>query len=478
MLKPSNLSIGYYLLFAAIILLTAFSLRTIGLSQISIDVDEHFTNRTIEETRFGAGFAEGMRRRLYHMPVYFASLLLYPHNHSDFSLRYPSVLGSILTITLTMRILSHIYHAPRYALLAGIVLAIHGYFLLLSQQARMYPLTNALIAGISYLYLYYLNHPTSRMHWFIAQIMTMIAYLTHVATLIIVIGQGLSWLRLYVQKQASFARILYWATLQLVLIIPAVIWAYLIFDRTTETLYWVPELSIDRIFFVIQTLLLGQFTGAGDIVYWHWLLLAFIPSIAFFGYIQRIKHADYWLGLTLVPIIGIIALTHFKNMYFERYFAVALFAYIIILVLGFKVLGDVLHAKFPAWGYKIILIPITLLIIVVGTAGFLDTQQRKIPIFEHVAAKYIIENGQAGDAIASTRSILQVEHYVGRGRYKIFFQSDPEFKQFMDSGKTTYQRVWIVDNAYIKPVDWLEKLDLTPVVEQDGHTLYLYIVGE
>lgn len=330
-----TMNLPKYLILAVLILLLGYGLRMVDLGSQPLWVDENYTNDTIEETRYGDGFIVGMRARLTHMPVYFASLLIYPDDHSRLSLRFPSVLLSLLVIAMTMRVMTHIYHAPRWALFAGLLLALHATLILHSRTARMYPLTNFLLATSSYIFLRYSTRPAYRAR-IIGYITNAIAYLTHVASFILIPAQGLTKLRDLLQRKISLENVVLWLVLQGGLAIPALLWASLIFNTTFDGLFWIEPPTLIQFPFVLQSLMLGIVSP--DIIHiWWFAIPAFaIPLLAFFRYSHRIRFAEYWLGLTILPMIALFATTPIKPLFHERYFSVAVFAYVLLVVLGLR----------------------------------------------------------------------------------------------------------------------------------------------
>lgn len=341
----------YYLLFAVVVLLVAFSLRMIELSTSPMWIDETYTLDTLQITRSSGDFIAGMRPRLTHMPLYFASLLFYPDEHSLLSIRYPSVLFALLTIAMTMRIMTHIYQSPRWALLTGLTLAIHALFIVDSRSARMYPLGNFLIATASYLFLRY-HKKSSAKHrvQLITYASTALAYLTHIASLTLIPAQGLVKLRQSFNSEITSASIFRWIGLQVLLVLPAIIWAILMFNRTIDGLAWIDRPDVGRVVFVLQTLLLGIFTTDTLPMWWLAIPAFAMPLLLFAMFIRRIQFAEYWLGLTLVPMLGTLLLTPIKPLFHERYFVIALFAYILVAMLGLKALDEqLLSVRYGRW---------------------------------------------------------------------------------------------------------------------------------
>jgi len=340
------MTVSRYLLFAVVILLFGYWIRVHNLNAEPMWIDEEFTWKTIYVSQHGEGFIEGMRARIAHMPLYFASMLLYPGDHSIFSMRYPSVLFGMLTIAMTMRLMTHLYSEPKWALLAGLLLAMNGMFILYSRVARMYPLGNFLIASVSYLYLRYLTQSGYAYgQRLLAYGATFLAYMTHFVTLILIPAQGLVKLRQLRQRQISWLEVFQWMMLHLILVIPLLIWVALIFDRDVPVLGWVDPVNLERVLFVAQTLFLGVFEVETIPFWWIAVPIFIIPLMVYGIRFRRIPHGDYWLGLTLLPVVVLLLFTPIKTIFHERYLSIALFAYVMVVVLGFKSLNDILEGK-------------------------------------------------------------------------------------------------------------------------------------
>jgi len=453
-----------YLVFSILIFLGAFTLRMTALHENSFWLDEALTARTVSITKEHGDFVEGVRERLNHLPLYFASLLFYPGDHSDFSLRYPSVLWSILTIAMTMRILTHLYRFRRYALLAALILAIQSFVITQSRTARMYPMSNFLVVSAAYLFLHNLKFRHDNVwQWRRFIIVSLLAYMTHLATVILIPAQSLVWAYLYLRKQISLKQISQWLILQLLILIPTIAWVVVVFERETTRLTWIGKPDLNRLVLTIHQLFFGQI-DTGSFASDQILLLGILPLI-FFLLALRTKYSIYWAGLTWVPIVGLFVLSQFRPIFHERYFAIVTFAYPITIVLAYNVIDQFLVKRYKTLGSVLMggLIGVYLLIVSLTTMqrfqnGYFSES------FEKQSLEYVLQNSQEEDFLVTSMDRRLVDYYLPNSEIQILdldsFIYDYEQNQALPSN-----RVWlIIDESY--PWDLLADDDQFQLMSQ------------
>ena len=468
------ISVRGYLVLSIVILLGAFTLRIGALSQTSFDIDEVYTMRSVQKALYEEGFVDGVRYQDAHMPFYFASLLMFPTPPNDFSIRFPSVLWSMLAIAITMRIMTHIYRAPWFALFAGLLLSLHVFNIFSARFARMYEMSHAFVAVSSYLYLRYISNPQNRIsNWYGTNLVTMMAYLTHVVTLVLFIGQGIIELRNYLERKTRISHIIIWGILQLVLMLPALVWAVNVFFnyKSTEVWDWIHKPTVNSVLSTLQTLVLGSSTSGTTLVLLPLYIFPFILLCVFF---KHIKHAQYWFGLTLIPIVLLIVISQIKSLFVDRYFSVALFAYIIIVALTYKELLEFVVLR----GERIATILVYGLIgtQIVVTILF-SARMYRIDFFAgnfmKQAIAYINEHGKEGDAVWYDYGSLPqlIEHYLLTDKFNLIDDPLNARDNYLEKGNFSYDRMWILDHRNI----WSET-DLSnnePLYDYRGTRVYL-----
>ncbi len=435
-----------YLLCALVILLGAYAIRTVAIAHTSFHIDEMFTWRTVQIAVFNDSLYDGVQERKIHMPLYFATLLAYPEPHGEFMVRYPSVLWGMLLIGAAMRIMTHIYRAPRFALLLGIMIAFHLFAIEHARQARMYSMSQALIAIFSYLFLRYVSrHHRQTTIWYSAHIVSMMAYLTHVANFVLLSGQALTWFRIVIQRRSKFKQALFWATLQIILLVPALVWINHTFQINEERLAWVPEPTVNYVLNGFESIVFGNALP-------HPILLSIliIPLLGFILRIRHILHAEYWVGLSVIPFVGLVLLSQLRSVFVARYLGVALVAYIIILILGYKALWDYCPTRFRRLARFVIgaLIGIHLIILSMFTyqgyqnGYFSNNYMRQVSV-------YVNEHIQDGDAIVYASQTLLSAHFYDSRRFELVQDIERYHEMYIEEQQFPHDRVWvIVDNNF------------------------------
>jgi uncharacterized membrane protein len=474
MIKSHSLPV--YLALSVLIFLLAFVLRITAIHENSFFSDEITTAITIEMLEDGETFFEAMKIHLHHMPLYFASLNIYPGENTPLSLRYPEVLWGMLTIAMTMRLLSHIYGLRRYSLLAGLILAIHAYMIIRSRDVRMYALGNFLMVTVSYLFFRYINSPQDEnpnVHRFVSYITSIFVYLTHIGALILLPAQFLilGWLAL--KRQLRIQTIGHWMVLQALVFLPALLWIIFGFHEAETGLDWIPQVSVERVIYVMNQL----FVGGRNEQNFAWYMVFILPSIiGFIVCFKHIKYAGYWVGLTAIPFMGLLFVSLFHSLFHERYLSIALFAYIVIMILGYKALDDFLIKRFKVAGKVIMWLIIGVHLINLALPTLTRFQDNYFATnYAKYVLNYVQENGKGGDYVVTSYYHILPIYYIDTtklwyvwgqwGTYK--FVQDYEETQIMPA-----DRVWIVagDDSSLKQLS--EKYDFNPVYRHGDATVY------
>lgn len=471
-------SLRVYLYLSVLIFLLAFVLRITALHENSFWVDEAFTARVAVTAGNTDQFVEDIRLQLTHMPLYFASFLWYPGEHTDFSVRYLSMIWGLLMIAVTMRIISHFYGLRGYALLAGLILAIHLSTVTEARTARMYPMGNFFLASISYLFFRYINAPQddkSSIYRLLFYILSMYAYLIHLSALILIPAQMLVWGWLVIKRRISFRPILYWLILQMLILIPAMLWRVFVFDTRINGLKWIADLSPKTIIATLNGLFIGRLDvslfGYTDIP-WH--IIFVIPAIIglWVGF-RQIKHIQYWMGVTLFPFIGLVIISLSHPLLTTRYLSIAIFAYVVILVLGYKSLDDILTKRFKATGIILIRVLIGVYLIVISG---LTLQRYQVDHFAPSYAKYPLEYvrefGKGGDRVISSYHYILVGHYIDRDKFWVLVYPKSFLRDYEINQTFATDRVWLVAEDRSSLKQFAEGNNFDPVYQYRNVSVY------
>lgn len=440
-----SLSFTSYLLLALILFMLGFYLRIADLGVVSFWLDEAYTADSVLIARDGDGFVASVKARINHMPLYFATILTYPGDHSDFSLRYPSVLWSMLTLAVTLRILTHIYHVRRYALLAGFLLMTQSLIIFQSREARMYPMANFLVVTVTYFFLRYLGQSQDKNRlWMGFTIASVLAYLTHIASLALIPAQGIILLWQVITRKIPLKRLFYWGATQALLILPMAVWIGLTFRHHPGRLDWVPGITSERVIYVIGQLYYGYLDLVG--VGWERAVFLALILLVVSCLALRKRYWLYWMGLTWGAVVGLIIVSLvLQPVYDERYLSVAIFGYFILLALGYKVIGDFVLARFRFAGMIILC-----LIIGVHLSLSLFTTVQRFSLgrfsqsFEKQGLLYVKDHAQEDDVLITTSSYLMLNWYMDDLPLNVVYDAQDGQHTKVDLEALSDQRVWIV----------------------------------
>lgn len=462
-----------YLALSVFIFLLAFVSRVTALHQNSFWVDEAFTAKTIDIIKHGGDFVEGMAVQRIHMPLYYVSLLWYPGDHTDFSLRFASVLLGLLTIAMTMRILSHIYGLRGYALLTGFILAIHMTAISQARTARMYPLVNFSIAIASYLFLRFIDskqHNQPNTNGLLFYITSMLVYLTHVATLMLIPAQFMVLGGLAIKRRLTRGKVVRWMILQILILIPTMLWVEFAFDKVGDGLSWIDPLSVERVITVMNQLFIGGIKDQPML--WHGLLV--VPVfIALIINLEKIKHIEYWLGLTLVPFVGLLIVSPIRLLFTGRYLASSIFAYIVILILSYHLLDDVLIKRFKKIGTVAIRLLIGAYLLNVSS---ITLQRYQNDYFAQSYAKtgieYVQQIAKGGDRVIGSYFYELIDHYLDDKKFWLVGRPYSFTRHYEANQEFPADRVWLIaeDDSYFK--QFAEENKFNPVYQHEDVTVY------
>jgi|GEM_PF-1974640 len=472
--KP--LSLKPYLIIALLIFLLAFGLRMVDLGVTSLWLDESFTAESMMIARDGDGFVASVKARLLHVPIYFASLLLYPDEHSDFSMRYPSVLWSLLLIAMTMRILTHIYHFRRYALFAGFLLAVHSLVIIQSREARMYPMTNFLVATSTYFFLRYLQQSTqANRHWVLAIVFTLIAYLTHIATFLLIPAQGAVLLWQVIRRKMPARNFFGWGAIQAILVIPTLLWMTItVFDFDAHN--WVEPPNPELIRFVAGQLVYGHLDLVG-VGFERGIFLAVFPILILIPAV-RTRYLSYWLGMTWLTFIALIILSFMIQPFFnQRYLSVAIFAYIILLVFSYKAIGDFILSRYRIAGVIAIalIISIQLSLSLLATWGRLNNGTFSSTFYQQVL-EYIRDESEPDDTVVVTYGITVLNWYLHDTSLNLIQDKLSYIDMYYQDGAFPDERVWVstTTDHHSSFYEIVQAQGIEPVYQYRTAVVYLF----
>lgn len=467
--RVSSFSPRTYLLLTTYLLLFAFALRTFNLNQTSLWIDDILTYQTLSQADSIDGFLQGMIERKIHVPAYFAVSSLYPAEHSDFSLRYPNVLWSLLTIAVLMRLTGRLYRRRELALLVGGLLVLHPHFILLSREARPYPMSMLLTTLSSYLFLLWISRQSLNLRQTTAFTLTsLVTYLTHYATLVLIPAQLLYLLWGISRKQITHQVLVKWMVIQALALTPTLIWEVFILSprRDPSVLTWILPVTPDRLWQGIVQLYMGFFPTHQPGVFQVAVMV--IGILGFLLFIRRIRYGGYGVLLTIVPLIGLVLISQIRPLFYARYLSVTQPFYLLTLVLGWWQIWEYLgRRRLLRWGLAGLVALSILNMLAFSTEQFQTQSYARREWREAMA--YIEANAQAGDVIVTAPSYIEAPEYYATRDDLIILQADAVndlIRTYNTSSTPPFPRMWFI----ITP----EGLQLQGVARYYGTELELF----
>lgn len=434
---------GYFLWAALFILLIGFILRIWDLGGPSLWHDEIFTARRAE-TSLRNGLDLTLRSG-NQTPFYFASLHLFPVGH-DSLLRYPSVLAGVFGIALLMRVVARFYGDCRFALLAGAVLALNPYHILISRTARPYAYLFTLTLLASYFFLLLAARQRTRAIWGGFILSSAAAYITHYFAGALPVAQYI-YFSFILRRNPKFFR--QWMGAQVIAGIPLVIWLYALSQRDIVKIGigWIPRPGLDDIPPSFWNLMVG-YDGLIDekgVIRWlviPGVLIAASGLLSGLVYAYRNRARDsvnlYWLLLLVIPFPLMFAASLFRPMYVDRYLTVFLPPTLLLMLIGLRTVR-------LRWGYILIGV-----VIVTGVANYAVVFARDRIEREdwRGAAAFIEAESLPGDAVLheTPENILMLLYYLHDGDMEhgwLLAGAEPE-EHPEDEYKNPVSRLWVI----------------------------------
>ncbi len=476
----TRFSFRLYLMLAVYLLLFAFALRILNLSQTSLWIDDILTYNTLAKSDSIEGFVQGVIDRKIHVPAYFAVSRLYPDEHTDFSVRYPNVLWGMLAISLLMRMIRRFYGHRELALLAGLLLVVHPYFILLSREARPYPMSMVLTLSASYLFLLWMARATlSRWQALGLLLVSMLTYLTHYATLILIPAQLMTIGWLIWRKRLPQRAFLVGVLIQAIAVAPTTYWEIVVSspNRSPSVLTWIAPTTPARLLEGMSQLFIGTFSPHMPTLFQ--VVAVGFAILGFLIFVRRIQFGGYWILLTIAPIIGLVIVSQIRPLFYARYLSITQPMYILVVVLGWWQLWRwIANHQLLRWGL-IILVSLSIGSEVVFSAIQFDTLSYARREWKQAFA-YIEAEAQAGDWIVVHPSYIAApRHYITRDDLLIMppdAVTDLINSPFR-SESLPAQRIWFVTRAEATTLRDIARYYGT-TIEQFSYTNHVYLVEQ
>lgn len=307
-------------LIAAGILLLAFGLRAWDLGEASLWVDEAWSAKWA-----AADFSDMLRntvlrRAAIELPLYISTLQLFPTDN-EFSIRFPSVIASLIGIAAFILLLRRICQNESMALWGGIVLATNPLHIWLARTARPYAYFLTAVVFVTFFFLMLLKGRRSKAIWSGLIISSMLAYLTHYFALFLPVVQYLLF-GIYLKRFRSLLRP--WLLTQAIAGLGLLtIWIVqlLLNNLIPAGIGWIPEPNLSDILLSVRNMMTG-YTGTVD---WFLLVGLICSGVGFAAglvrsFLLREPIVVFWLLLTTIPLGAIFIVSKLLHpLYVDRY---------------------------------------------------------------------------------------------------------------------------------------------------------------
>jgi len=406
------------------IILIAFGLRVYRLGDQSLWFDESLSWWVATTDIPGFLLPYGAYTPLYYLLVGGVTYI----GASEFLLRFPSVVFSVLSVVLMERVGRRV-GGPLVGRLAAVFLAINPFSIWYAQDARMYALVtfSALLAMNGFM------HGVDGRGWRRMSVGAALAYFTHTIALFLVYVQLIWWLP-RVRRQGNLFR--QWFGAQLLAALPLVpwqIWHLLQPVQGLAAVTWIPAPAV-----IAPVLTLWNFLSA-DVDTWTWIsggLAVLALVVVGIGVARAGRWRGLILGWLLLPILTAWILSVRIQIYVDRYFAYSQFPLIILIAVGVMTLKPAV--------VRVTAVSLLIGLMLVNTARlYID------PVYFKEdwrgAAAILNTQVQPGDRIGvqDTESIVGLRYYY-RGAEPLQAIDLPRQPDRLDQLSAQTDRLWLV----------------------------------
>ena len=251
---------------------------------------------------------------------------------SETAVRFPSAVAGVAAIPL-LYLLGRRLAGPATGLFAAGLLAISPYHVWYSQEAKMYAILVLLALGSTYCLVEALD--SNRAAWWAAYaIVTTLMFYTHVASVLVFVGQALY---VIANRRAWRGRERGWLAAAAALTLPYIpiaLWSLRVVSGDVAT--WQPDVGLWD-----ATRILGvkfAVNRADPIVEQRAaLLFVALAAVGAVALARRLVRPRWWLLLTLgaiVPVAGLYVVSLRQSVFSDRYAIVALPPYLLLVAAG------------------------------------------------------------------------------------------------------------------------------------------------
>jgi mannosyltransferase len=435
------------LLFGAILLL-ALLLRLLYLGANSFDEDEIFS--VIFARVSLPSFLWTVTHREANMVLYYTILRFWINlGQSELAIRSFSVILALATVPVLYLMGTRAFGRRDVGSLGALLLAINGFHIEYSQQARSYALLLFLVTLSSLFFLQSVRQG-SRRNWIRYIVTSTLAIYAHLFAVLVLVAHWV-FLLFLPRRLAPWRRLVPSTAAIAFLALPK----FLVLFGDTGELSWVPRTTARSVYNLFACL-----AGKPDNI----SLLGYGPALLLFVYsipvaisilalaksrAWSMDHAETWhlaffLTWLLVPILVVLAISLRKPVFYIRFLIICLPPFILLASHGFSRLRR-------AW------LVVALLCVIAGlTAPGLLVHYKHPDQDWRGIAQYVLSNLKPGDAavVIPTYCQSRVEYYLQRRAAKpagslgpkltfLVPSSDSSFGPLLQ-GLAQYDRVWLI----------------------------------
>jgi mannosyltransferase len=444
------------------IMLVAAALRVYRLSYQSLRGDEGLTY--VYGTRSLPELLEIMRTTTHHPPVYYLTIHYWTLlvGTSEFALRFPSVMASVLLVAALAGLGSRLFGAS-VGVAAAFLVAVSPFHVFYAQDARSYPLVT-MLGVLSTMSLWQALRRDRMRDWTIYGAIVLVSMYTHYYFPLIVIFQGL-----FVVWNAWRRRRFPWryaavGVTALVGYLPWFLFTWGLvtgYDGTGETVGIVASLGRPLLAFAGALLLNPPAT---------WISLAAFAPFVCLGLVGlwRKRPAPTLLALLylVVPLLGVYIASRARPIFNERYLILASPGFFLLAGAGWAWLLD----RGRAW---VAAASSVVAVVLLATSGlalsnyYFDSHFAKSPPWRDVL-DYITRKSRPGDALIYTAPLPPILYYNAGHlpAYLIPFGTDStplDAAQDLQNVFSQHGRAWLIpivaedwkSSGMIEP--WLDK---------------------
>ncbi len=256
---------------------------------------------------------------------------------SEVAVRLPSAVAGVLAIP-AIYILARRLAGGQAGLIAAGLLAVSPYHIWYSQEAKMYSIV-ALLAIVSTILMLEALNDGGKNYWIAYVIVTTAMFYTHVATVLVFAAQAAFILLTFRRWRGQLRWMLIAGAALTVPYIPIALWAIKVVGGGVDT--WHADVGFIEALRTVG-IRFATFRSDPEVEYragWLYFLIALAGGIWLVLHRRTRPVAILLVSLSLLPIVGLYAISLRNSVFSDRYIMVALPTYLILGAIALAALG-------------------------------------------------------------------------------------------------------------------------------------------